>query len=42
MTTDVVEIIMDMKKSDDQYLGTTPILEGDLIEIPNSTVCRSR
>ena len=38
MTTDVVEIIMDMKK--DQYFGTTPILESKPIEIPNARQCR--
>ena len=40
MTTDVVEIIMDMKKKDDQYFGTTPILGSDSIAIPNAKQCR--
>ena len=43
MTTEnvnVIEIIMNMKKDDDQYLGTTPILESDPIRIPNARQCR--
>ena len=40
MTMNVVEIITDMKKSGDQYFGTTPILESDSIAIPNVKQCR--
>ena len=36
---DVVKFIMNLKKDDDRYFGTTAILESEPIDIPNVEQC---